>query len=164
MLSKYTPLSSKNDVSHALGPRDVTKTSQLILFLRIDIDYYKPMKMILPLIPALIHIYIFVLESILWDKKRTNKIFGIRPEDVAVTKPLAFNQGFYNLFLAIAILLGVHLYSAEMTRSTGAVLIIYGLFSVFAAGAVLLISKPKLWRGALLQMLPALIAIIPFLD
>lgn len=121
------------------------------------------MKTILPLIPALIHLYIFVLESFLWGRKRTNKIFGVRPEDVAATKPLAFNQGFYNLFLAIAILLGLHLYTAEMTRSTGTTLIIYSLFSIFAAGLILLISKPKLWRGALLQMIPALVAVWPFL-
>lgn len=121
------------------------------------------MKMLLPLIPALIHIYIFVLESLLWGRKRTNKIFGVRPEDVAATKPLAFNQGFYNLFLAIAILLGLHLYNAEMTQAMGSTLVIYALASIFVAGLVLLISKPKLWRGAMLQMIPALVAVVPFL-
>lgn len=80
-----------------------------------------------------------------------------------MTKPLAFNQGFYNLFLALAIFLGLHLHSAEMTRTAGSTLIIYALASIFAAGLVLLISKPKLWRGALLQMIPALVAVIPFL-
>lgn len=123
----------------------------------------KPMKMILPLIPALIHLYIFVLESVLWGRKRTNKIFGIRPEDVAATKPLAFNQGFYNLFLAVAILLGLYLHTGEMTRSMGNTLVIYALASIFAAGLVLLVSKPQLWRGALLQMIPALVAVGPFL-
>lgn len=121
------------------------------------------MKMILPLIPALIHLYIFFLESFLWGRKRTNKIFGIRPEDVAATKPLAFNQGFYNLFLAVAILLGLYLHTGEMTRSMGNTLVIYALASIFAAGLVLLVSKPKLWRGALLQMIPALVAVGPFL-
>lgn len=121
------------------------------------------MKSLLPLIPAVIHIYIFVLESFLWGRKRTNKIFGVRPEDIEVTKPLAFNQGFYNLFLAVAILLGLHLYSAEMTRAAGAALVIYALASICAAGLVLLVSKPKLWRGALLQIVPALVAVIPFL-
>lgn len=125
------------------------------------------MKNLLPLIPALIHVYIFILESLLWGQKRTNKIFGVRPEEVAATKPLAFNQGFYNLFLAIAIMLGLHLYNAEynaeMTRAAGAALVIYALASICAAGLVLLVSKPKLWRGALLQIVPALVAVIPFL-
>lgn len=121
------------------------------------------MKTLLPLLPALIHVYIFVLESLLWGRPRTNKIFGIRPDDVAVTKPWAFNQGFYNLFLACAIFLGLYLYSAEMTRSTGAALIIYALVSICAAGLVLGLSKPKLWRAACIQIIPALVAVGPFL-
>jgi len=120
------------------------------------------MKDFLPLLPALIHVYIFVLESILWGRKRTNKLFGIRTEeDAAVTKSLAFNQGFYNLFLAIAIFLGVHLRTGEMTYGTGTTLVVYGLASMIAAGCVLVISQRRLWRAALIQIVPALMALIP---
>jgi putative membrane protein len=120
------------------------------------------MKDILPILPALIHVYIFVLESILWGRKRTNKAFGIRTEeDAAITKPLAFNQGFYNLFLAVAVFLGLHLRTSEMTYSAGTALVAYGLISIIAAGCVLFISQRRLWRAALIQIVPALIALIP---
>ena len=110
------------------------------------------MKNILLLLPALIHVYIFVLESLLWGRPRTNKVFGLRPEEVASTKLLAFNQGFYNLFLAVAIFVGIFLENQT--------LIVYGLLSIIAAGVVLVVSKRKLWRAALIQMVPALAALI----
>ncbi|WP_413288137.1 DUF1304 domain-containing protein [Bdellovibrio sp. HCB337] len=110
------------------------------------------MKNILPLIPALIHVYIFVLESILWERPRTNKLFGIRPDEVAITKLFAFNQGFYNLFLALAIIVGLFLENRA--------LVVYGLLSIIAAGIVLVVSKRKLWRAALIQIVPALVALL----
>ncbi|HYW84889.1 MAG TPA: DUF1304 domain-containing protein, partial [Spirochaetia bacterium] len=64
------------------------------------------MRQVLILLPALIHIYIFVLESLLWGRTRTNKVFAISEEDARVTKPMAFNQGVYNLMLAAAIIVG----------------------------------------------------------
>lgn len=110
------------------------------------------MKNILVVLPAIIHIYIFMLESFLWGRPRTNKVFGLRPEDVAVTKLFAFNQGFYNLFLAIAIFAGLAISSAP--------LIIYALLSIVAAGIVLVMSERKLWRAALIQIVPALAALL----
>lgn len=115
------------------------------------------------LVPALIHVYIFVLESLLWGRKRTNKTFGISEADAKVTKGMAFNQGFYNLFLAVAILVGLHLRTGEVTRAAGTTLVLYGLVSILAAGLVLLLSAPKLWRAAMVQIAPAAIAIVPFL-
>ncbi|MER2206253.1 MAG: DUF1304 domain-containing protein, partial [Rhodococcus sp. (in: high G+C Gram-positive bacteria)] len=48
---------------------------------------------------AAVHVYIFVLESILWTAPKTRATFGVKSEEEAiVTQPLAFNQGFYNLF------------------------------------------------------------------
>lgn len=122
----------------------------------------RAMKEFLPLLPALIHLYIFVLESLLWKRPRTRKIFGLRSdEEVQHTRLLAFNQGFYNLFLAVAILLGLHLRTGSMTHSAGTVLVAYALISIIGAGAVLFLSNPRLWRGALLQSLPAIVALIP---
>ncbi|MBU2893507.1 DUF1304 domain-containing protein [Colwellia sp. D2M02] len=53
---------------------------------------------------ALEHFYILVLEMFLWTKPRTRKIFGIAPENVAITKKMAANQGLYNGFLAVGLL------------------------------------------------------------
>lgn len=49
-----------------------------------------------------LHVYIFAIESVVWRSKRTWRIFGITDEASAeIARPWAFNQGFYNLFLAI---------------------------------------------------------------
>ena len=121
------------------------------------------MEISLALLPAFIHVYIFALESLMWGKKRTNKVFRMTEAEAQTTKLMAFNQGFYNLFLAIAIFFGLHLRTAEMTQSAGTVLVIYGLASIIAAGAVLILSSRQLWRAALIQIIPAAIAIVPYL-
>ena len=121
------------------------------------------MEISLALVPALIHVYIFLLESLLWGRKRTNKTFGVTEAQAAVTKPMAFNQGFYNLFLAVAIFLGLHLRTGEATHAAGTTLVLYGLVSILAAGLVLLLSSRRLWRAALVQIVPAAIALGPFL-
>ena len=56
---------------------------------------------------ALLHVYIWVLESFRWTEPATRKTFGTSAADAEVTKLLAYNQGFYNLFLAIITLAGV---------------------------------------------------------
>ena len=57
---------------------------------------------------GLVHVYIFFLESVAWTSARVRKIFGIASDaEARATRSLAFNQGFYNLFLAIGAVLGV---------------------------------------------------------
>ena len=55
---------------------------------------------------ALLHVYIWVMESLMWTSARTRATFGISEEEALATKELAFNQGFYNLFLAIVTIAG----------------------------------------------------------
>jgi putative membrane protein len=56
---------------------------------------------------GLIHVYIFCLESLLWGKPKTNRVFGVSPEIAEHNRLFAFNQGFYNLFLAVAAIGGL---------------------------------------------------------
>src|SRR5271167_3483020 len=56
---------------------------------------------------GLLHVYIFTMESLTWTSKRTRAAFGTTPEEAETTKLLAFNQGFYNLFLAIVTGVGI---------------------------------------------------------
>ena len=58
------------------------------------------------LLAALLHVYIWVLESFRWTEPSTRKTFGVSEADAEMRKPLAYNQGFYNLFLAIITLVG----------------------------------------------------------
>ena len=113
------------------------------------------MRQVLILLPALIHVYIFVLESLLWGRARTNRVFAISEENARAAKQLAFNQGVYNLMLAVAIVVGLVLSLTADAAAAGRVLAAYGLGSILVAGVVLMASAPKLWKSALIQIVPA---------
>ncbi len=116
------------------------------------------------LIPALVHLYIFVLESLSWGRPRVNKLFGLKPSDVEATRTMAFNQGVYNLLLALAVILGWCLWMGFPNFGkgpfAGLVLMVYGLGSITVAGLTLLASSPNLWRSALTQLVPAGAALV----
>jgi len=102
-------------------------------------------------IAAAIHVYIFYLESVAWSKPRTWKAFGLRSQAEADTvKPMAFNQGYYNAFLALGAIAGIVLVAAGLVQSGIALAIFAGLSMVLAA-TVLITSSPKLARAAVLQ-------------
>jgi len=108
-------------------------------------------------VAALVHVFIFYLESIAWTSARARAVFGTGTvEQAAAQQQLAFNQGFYNLFLAIAVALGIILYAAGHT-AVGATLVLTGAGSMAAAALVLLLSSPDKALAALKQGLtPAL--------
>lgn len=58
---------------------------------------------------AALHVYILVLEMLLWEAPRSRKIFGTTAEFAAQTKVLAANQGLYNGFLAAGLFWGLSL-------------------------------------------------------
>ena len=104
---------------------------------------------------ALVHVYIFVLESLRWQDPATRRVFGTTEETAAVTQPLAYNQGFYNLFLALGTAVGVALVDAR--RDAGIALIVFGVGSMLAAALVLVTSDRSKLRAATVQgLLPAL--------
>ncbi|WP_047689457.1 DUF1304 domain-containing protein [Kocuria sp. ZOR0020] len=113
--------------------------------------------LILATLAALIHVYIFYLESIAWTGPAARKVFGLSsPELAESTKGLAFNQGFYNLFLAIEIFLGLIFWIAGW-HAVGATLVLVGAGSMVAAGLALLLSDRTKTSAALKQLtLPAL--------
>jgi putative membrane protein len=108
---------------------------------------------------ALLHVYIFTMESLTWTSKRTRATFGTTAEEAETTKLLAFNQGFYNLFLAIVG--GIGIAAIELGhRDIGAALIFAGIGSMAAAAVVLLASAPDKARAAVTQGTFPLIAVI----
>ena len=103
---------------------------------------------------ALMHVYIFMMESLRWERPETRKVFGTTAEQAATTRPLAYNQGFYNLFLAIAVAAGVLLFWWPAVSAT---LLIVGLGSMLGAALVLVTNDRSKARAALIQgMFPAL--------
>lgn len=107
-------------------------------------------------IAALVHVFIFYLESIAWTGKRARATFGTTAAEADTTKALAFNQGFYNLFLAIAVVIGI-VFVAAGALAIGATLVFVGAGSMTAAALVLLLSSPDKAGAALKQgVIPAL--------
>ena len=108
---------------------------------------------------ALLHVYIFTMESLTWTSKRTRATFGTTAEEAETTKLLAFNQGFYNLFLAIVSGIGI---AAMFTghRDVGAALVFAGVGSMAAAAVVLVLSARDKARAAVTQGLFPVIAIV----
>lgn len=110
-------------------------------------------------VAGLIHIYIFAMESLLWGKPRTNKAFGINATTAEQNRLFAFNQGYYNLFLALSAIAGAVLIHTE-NKTVGQTLIGYTLGSMFGASVVLYSSNKKLWRPAMIQGLPPLLGLL----
>ncbi|GIM89616.1 DUF1304 domain-containing protein [Paractinoplanes toevensis] len=111
------------------------------------------------LIAALIHIYIFVLEAVLFPRPAGHKTFGVPESDVPAVRPWAFNQGFYNLFLAIVTVVGLILLHTG-TAQGGRALVVAGCGSMIAAALVLLATNRRMIRAAAVQGAAPLIAIV----
>ncbi len=109
---------------------------------------------------ALVHVYIFVLESLRFDQPSTWRIFGITgAEEAAVMRPWAYNQGFYNLFLAIGAAAGIGL-TAGGAHAPGLALVVFCCGSMLTAALVLLGSDPTQARGAVVQATMPAIALL----
>jgi putative membrane protein len=115
--------------------------------------------LVLAALAAALHVYIFVLESVLWTTSRARSTFGTTAGEAEATREMAFNQGFYNLFLAIVTVVGIVAVTAGAT-AVGAALVFAGSGSMVAAALVLLLSSPAKRRAALIQMAPGLLAAV----
>ncbi len=112
------------------------------------------------LIAALLHVLFFLLESLLFAKPNVWSRFGVRSQaDAEVVRPMALNQGYYNLFLAIGVIIGVVLSHTD-SQTAGIAVAVFGLACMLGASLVLIISNPRLARAALIQGAPPLLALI----
>lgn len=101
--------------------------------------------LILAALAAVLHVYIFWMESVTWTSKQTRAVFGLSEAQADATKEMAFNQGFYNLFLAIIAAVGIALYF--VSPLVGIALVLAGVGAMLAAAVVLFVSSPDK-RGA----------------
>ncbi|MET0974210.1 MAG: DUF1304 domain-containing protein [Leifsonia sp.] len=115
--------------------------------------------LVLLAVAALLHVYIFTLESITWTAPATRKTFGTTVETAEITKGLAFNQGFYNLFLAIVTAIGV-IFLAGGWLEAGAALAFAGAGSMVAAALVLILSDRSKARAAVVQGTAPLLGVV----
>jgi putative membrane protein len=113
------------------------------------------------LISALIHLVIFFMESVLWARPAIWRRFGLRSQEEAeIVRPMAFNQGFYNVFLSVGAGTGLVMLGSSNWAQGGVALSVFSTASMLLASIVLVTSSPKLIRSAAIQGVPPLIAIV----
>jgi putative membrane protein len=96
--------------------------------------------MIAAFLAAALHVFVFYIESFAWTT-RALSVFGIDRESAEVTKEMAFNQGFYNLFLAIEVFVGIAVYFLA-SPTVGLTLALFGVGSMLAAALLLFVTSP----------------------
>ena len=101
---------------------------------------------------ALLHACFLVLEMFLWTRPVGHRVFGLPPEVMTASAPLAGNQGLYNGFLAAGLTWGLFLGGAGFSIKVFflACVIVAGIFGAATA------KRSILW----LQALPGAIALI----
>jgi putative membrane protein len=109
---------------------------------------------------ALIHVLIFFMESIAFTRPQVYRRFMISDAaDAQTVKNWAFNQGFYNLFLAAGTGAGVIVW-ANGHHSAGRALVGFGCASMVAAAVVLIATDRRMLRAAAIQGVLPLIALV----
>ncbi len=126
---------------------------------------------------ALLHVFFWVLESLRWQQPATWRRFGAKSQAEAdAIGPMAYNQGFYNLFLALGAIAGIGFAIADRLRGdgwtlyaplsddskasladllrlyyVGNTLIAFTMLCMLGAALVLVISNRKMARAAAIQ-------------
>ena len=110
-------------------------------------------------VSAIFHVYIFILESVKWRNPKTWKTFGLPSQEHAeIIRPMAFNQGFYNLFLAVGA--GVGLAMLGINSTIAFTLMFFAAASMVGAGAVLFFSVKSSRQAAIIQAGPPLLGVL----
>ncbi|MFF1571534.1 DUF1304 domain-containing protein [Leifsonia sp. NPDC058292] len=100
---------------------------------------------------ALVHLGFFAMESVLWSTPAVWRLFGVAGQrDADAIRPMAYNQGFYNLFLAGGAVVGLVLYWTTL-RDVGFGLVFFSASCMVLAAVVLLTTGRSYLRAALLQ-------------
>jgi putative membrane protein len=114
-------------------------------------------------IAGAIHVWIFLLESVWFSRPSVYQRFGLRSEqDERTVHGFAFNQGFYNLFLAVGVGIGLALVvrSGGQTGADpslfagGRAIATFACASMAAAGAILIATDRRFAGAAALQIFP----------
>ncbi len=114
--------------------------------------------MIAAFLAAALHVFIFYIESFAWTT-RALSVFGMDRESAEATKEIAFNQGFYNLFLAIEVFVGIAVYFLA-SPTVGLTLALFGVGSMLAAALLLFVTSPNKRSAAIKQGVLPLLAVV----
>ena len=105
---------------------------------------------VLVVVVAALHAYFLVLEMFLWTRPPGLKTFRNTPENAAITRVLAANQGLYNGFLAAGLLYGAATGSREFVLFFLACVVVAGVYGAYS------VNK----RIFFVQAMPALLALL----
>ncbi|GIH06620.1 membrane protein [Rhizocola hellebori] len=110
---------------------------------------------IFAVLAGLLHVGVFLMESVLFTRPNVQRLFLGNAANTPQLQTFAFNQGFYNLFLALGAIGGVIAGGAA-----GKAIALFSCACMVGAGVVLLASQRRMWRGAALQIVPAGLALL----
>ncbi|TSD97258.1 DUF1304 domain-containing protein [Skermania sp. ID1734] len=108
---------------------------------------------------AALHVFIWYLESFAWTTARARAVFGTSASEAEATRELAYNQGFYNLFLAMIAVAGV-VAAGLSHHGVGLALILAGTGAMLAAALVLAATSPDKLSAAAKQGAAPLVAVV----
>lgn len=112
-------------------------------------------------IAALLHVVFFLFESVLFRQPKIQRRFHVEPAAAEAVKPWAFNQGFYNLFLAIGCFVGIAAMHARFfDAATAKACVIFPCACMVGAGMVLIATDMRMARSAAIQFVPPAIALV----
>ena len=101
---------------------------------------------------AIIHIYIVILEMVLWTQPKGMKTFGLKSKEFAEeTKVLAANQGLYNGFLAAGLIWSIISVKTDVAIFFLACVFVAGIYGAYST------KKPRIF---FVQSIPALLGLI----
>ncbi|WP_410786634.1 DUF1304 domain-containing protein [Kribbella sp. C-35] len=106
-------------------------------------------------VAGVFHVVVFAMESVLFRKPSTYRRFLVKDTEVETARPWAFNQGFYNLFLAIGALGGL-----VWGGDKGHAIALFACACMAGAGIVLIASDRRMLRAAAAQAVPPILALV----
>ena len=119
-----------------------------------------PASQVFALLAAALHVLIFCMESLWFMNPKVHKRFGAATAaDAEARRLFAFNQGFYNLFLAIGIFAGLALLQLHGNVIVAQTLVLFNCAAMVGAGMVLFLSAGSVMlRAATIQAIFPLLA------
>jgi putative membrane protein len=118
-----------------------------------------PVAQVAAVLAGLVHVLIFAMESVLFRRPQVYRRFHVRGEDVAAVRAWAFNQGWYNLFLAAGAIGGV-IAARAGSPAAGRPVALFSCGCMLGAALVLAGTDRRMLRGALMQGLLPLAALL----
>jgi putative membrane protein len=102
-----------------------------------------------------------LLESVVFMRPDVHRRFGLRTrEEAELVRPMAYNQGFYNLFLAAGAVAGLVWAAGDGPETGGTAVAAFACAVMLGAAVVLVSTGRRFLPAALVQGLPPLVALV----